>query len=156
MPLRRTLPVALAATALLLSGCGGDGEEPADGPAAQSQTTAKQNAAGAGPAGQAATAATNRARPAALGGLQAAAGDLSNFSCEQRGAVWSADGVVSNSADEPMVYTVTVVTVAGGEVSGHASDEILLDADESTPFELKRVSRGAADACMPRLVRAPR
>ncbi|MDQ4085322.1 MAG: hypothetical protein M3165_05840, partial [Actinomycetota bacterium] len=82
--------------------------------------------------------------------------DLANFSCTRRRGVWSASGDISNSAREPMVYTLTVVTIAGADVAGEDTERVRLRPGESTGFELPAISRGAAETCSPRLVRVPR
>jgi hypothetical protein len=95
------------------------------------------------------------ARPPVAAPMPAAA-DLSNFSCTEQDGVWSAEGDITNSGKVPMVYTVTVVTVDGAGVSGEDSAQVLLDPGASTSFDLPAISEGAADACMPRLLRTPR
>lgn len=153
----RAASVPLAALALVgpvvLSGCGGDSED-------ASSTSGTSGSASSEDGGASSTAAErareDRARREAAARPDPAAGDLANFSCTRRKGVWAAQGDVTNSADEAMVYTVTVVTVEGAEVTGDDSEQMLLKAGKSTSFDLPAVSRGDADACMPRLVREPR
>ena len=144
--------VLAALVGLTLSSCGFGGES---GDTSGSGQAAGETGSTAAPgAGNASSAnGTSSRQP----DTQPAAGDLANFSCTQeRGGVWSATGDVTNSAKEPMVYTVTVVTVDGSEISGEETKDLLVKADEALSFDLPTVARGPADACMPRLVRAPR
>jgi hypothetical protein len=137
--------------ALTLTSCGFGGEP--DDSSAGGQTAGDAGSGEGSGAGSASAAAGSSREPQA----QPAAGDLANFSCTQaRGGVWSATGDVTNSAREPMVYTVTVVTVDGSEISGEETKDLLLKPDEAVSFDLPTVASGSADACMPRLVRAPR
>jgi hypothetical protein len=149
---RRT-PAGIVAVlaALTLASCGFGGE-PDD------STTGEQAAGEVGSeAGSGAGDASATTGPARETQAQPAAGDLANFSCTQaRGGVWSATGDVTNSAKEPMVYTVTVVTVDGSEISGEETTELRVSPDEAVSFDLPTVADGSADACIPRLVRAPR
>jgi hypothetical protein len=121
-----------------------------DQPAAAQPTTAAASGGG-GPAsrGQAAS------RLAPVEPMPAAA-DLSNFSCTRDDGVWSAEGDITNSARVAMVYTVTVAAVDGAGVSGQDSAQVLLRPGASTSFDLPEVAEGAADACLPRLLRTPR
>lgn len=150
----RLLPALLATIALAVSGCGGDDGDEAAAPASPAATApAAADAAGGARGTGRATAGRQAREPKA----QTAAADLANFSCTQRtGGVWSASGDVTNSGSAPMVYTVTVVTVEGAEVAGEESEQLLLEPGESTGFELAAISRGSADACMPRVLRTPR
>lgn len=157
----RALPVAVAALTVVLTSCGGgsDAGTAETAPANSTPTTAATTAPTTAPTtGAAATGAGAAGAEPASGAARAqpVAGDLTNFSCEKRGGAWSARGHITNSATEPMVYTVTVVTVAGTEVSGEETEEFLLEPDESAGFDLPGIARGPADACMPRLLRAPR
>jgi hypothetical protein len=138
--------------ALTLASCGFGGEP--DDSSADGQTAGEAGSgAGAGAGNTSAEAESSSREPQ----VQPAAADLANFSCTQaRGGVWSATGDVTNSAKEPMVYTVTVVTVDGSEISGEETTDLLVKPDEAVSFDLPTVASGAADACMPRLVRAPR
>lgn len=153
----RPLPVAVAALTVVLTSCGGGSDEgtPDTAPAKSAPSTASTTAP---TTGAAATGAATGAEPATgPAPAQPAAGDLTNFSCGQRGGgLWSARGHITNSAKEPMVYTVTVVTVTGTEVSGEETEEFLLEPDESAGFDLPGIARGPAETCMPRLLRAPR
>jgi hypothetical protein len=149
---RRT-PVGIVAVlaALTLTSCGFGGE-PDDSSAGGQAAGDVGSEAGSGPGDTSATTGSARETQA-----QPAAGDLANFSCTQaRGGVWSATGDVTNSATEPMVYTVTVVTVDGSEISGEETTELRVLPDEAVSFDLPTVADGSADACIPRLVRAPR
>ncbi|HEX2177779.1 MAG TPA: hypothetical protein VHG70_17895 [Nocardioidaceae bacterium] len=152
---RRPLAAATAVLALTLSACGGGDAEQAAAQHPEQRPTGGATASGGG-AGGARGASGSDAHAAGAARLQPAAGDLANFSCAPRRKVWSAHGDITNSAKEPMVYTVTVVTVAGTDVAGDDSDRFVLGPGESTSFEFPGVSRGSADACMPRVVRAPR
>jgi hypothetical protein len=146
-------PVGIVAVlaALTLTSCGFGGE-PDDSSAGGQVAGEVGSAAGSG-AGSS-SAATGSARETQA---QPAAGDLANFSCTQaRGGVWSASGDVTNSTKEPMVYTVTVVTVDGSEISGEETTELRVQPDEAVSFDLPTVADGPADACIPHLVRAPR
>jgi hypothetical protein len=149
LAVRRALPVVVAGLALALSACGGSDPEPAaeKAPAAPSASAAAKTSRAGG---------SSAARPVVAPQPQPAPGDLANFSCSRRHGVWSARGDISSSAQEPMVYTVTVVTVAGADVAGEDTDSFLLEPGESTSFDLPGVSRGAADSCMPRVVCVPR
>jgi hypothetical protein len=140
----------LAALTLTSCGFGGEPETTSEG----GQTTGDAGS-GAGPgAGNTSAAAGSSSRETQA---QPAAADLANFSCTQaRDGLWSASGDVTNSAKEPMVYTVTVVTVDGSEISGEEATDMLVKPDEAVSFDLPTVARGSADACMPRLVRVPR
>ena len=149
---RRTPVVGTVAVlaALTLTSCGFGGEPDDSGAGGK---TAGHAAPGAGAGNTSAAAGSSSREPHA----QPAAGDLANFSCTQaRGGVWSASGDVTNSAKEPMVYTVTVVTVEGSEISGEETTDLLVKPDQAVSFDLPTVASGSADACMPRLVRAPR
>ena len=53
-----------------------------------------------------------------------------------------------------MVYTVTVVTVAGSSVTGDHTQELVLKPDRATSFDLSAVAQGPADTCVPRVMRA--
>lgn len=149
---RRTPVVGTVAVlaALTLTSCG-FGDEPDDSSAGGQTAGAAGSGAGSGDRSAAAGSSSREPQP------QPAAGDLANFSCTQaRGGVWSATGDVTNSAKEPMVYTVTVVTVDGSEISGEETTDLLVKPDQAVSFDLPTVASGSADACMPRLVRAPR
>lgn len=156
-PVRR--PALLLAPVLLLAvtSCGGDAEESAeaaDSPKATVRASEPANGPSATPSGDAGTGeAANSAEPA----QRPAPGDLVNFACTQNAkGVWAAEGDLRNPTKEPMVYSVTVVTVQGEMVNSHAEVEVVLAPDESTGFELPRLTRGSVDSCMPRVVRAPR
>ena len=139
----------VAGLALLLGGCSGSDQpasQPAPARAAPTSAAAAKSARGAGAAVQ----------PVAAPQPTAAPGDLANFSCTRRHGVWSAHGDVSNSTRDPMVYTVTVVTVSGTAIAGEDDSQFLLRPGASTRFDLPAVSTGPADDCMPRLVREPR
>ncbi len=143
----------LAVVAVLtLASCGFGGES--GDTSGSGQAGGEPGSAAASGAGSASSAnGTSSRQP----DTQPAAGDLANFSCTQeRGGVWAATGDVTNSAKEPMVYTVTVVTVDGSEISGEETKELRVKPDEALTFVLPTVARGSADACIPRLVRAPR
>lgn len=153
---RRTLPVAgsLFALALAVTGCGGSEESggsgdtaAADVPKAAPSTPAAQSGARA--------AAVQPGQPAQPQ-TEPAPADLANFSCTRTKGIWSATGDVSNSAKQPMVYTVTVVTLQGADVAGEESERVLLEGGESTRLELPGISTGTADECLPRVVREPR
>jgi hypothetical protein len=141
----------VSALGTLLSGCGGDDSEPQAAP----QPTATASAGATAPP-SAATGGGSAVQPVTAPQPELAARDLANFSCEQRGRMWSAGGDVSNSAKEPMVYTVTVVTVAGADVTGDETEELLLQPGDTEHFEMPGVAGGPADTCMPRVVRTPR
>jgi hypothetical protein len=162
--------VLVAVLALTLSACGGD-EPASEESAGGAQTTGAQgdgsgdgdpdDSAGAEAAGGDGAGATDADQSADAGAeavpaTQVAAGDLSNFSCEQRRGVWTARGDVSNSGRQPMVYTLTVVTVAGSEIAGDETERVLLEPGEATTVQLPAIGRGPADACTPRLTRTPR
>jgi hypothetical protein len=143
----------VSALAALLSGCGGDESEPAAAP----KPTATASAAASAPApGAPGGAGGTSVRPVSAPQPQMAAGDLANFSCEQRRRMWSASGDVSNSAKEPMVYTVTVVAVSGADVAGDETEEFVLEPGDTEHFEMPGVASGSVDTCMPRVVRTPR
>lgn len=149
----------VSALAALLSGCGGDESEPAAAPkpTATASAAAKAPAPGAsGGAGAAGGAGGSAVQPVSAPQPQMAAGDLANFSCEQRRRMWSASGDVSNSAKEPMVYTVTVVAVAGADVTGDETEEFVLEPGDTEHFVMPGVASGSVDTCMPRVVRTPR
>jgi hypothetical protein len=142
----------LAALTLTSCGFGGEPDDTSSGGQTASDAGDAGSGAGSGAGNTSAAAGSSRETRA-----QPAAGDLANFSCTQaRGGVWSATGDVTNSAKEPMVYTVTVVTVDGSEISGEETEDLLLKPDEAVSFDLPTVASGSADACMPRLVRTPR
>jgi hypothetical protein len=153
LAVRRLIPVLVTGLAMGLSACGGS-EQPAQPSAAKSPAPAPGASASAAPGTGGAPAA--RAQPAAASLPEAAPGDLANFSCTRRRGVWSAQGDVSNSAQEPMVYAVTVATVADTGVTGQDTDRLVLEPDESTRFELRAIAQGAVDSCLPRVVRTPR
>jgi hypothetical protein len=152
---RRTPPVAgcLCALALAVTGCGS--EEPGG-----SGDSGGASAAGAPKAAPSTAAARSGARAAAAQPAQPRAepapADLANFSCTRTKGTWSAGGDVSNSAKQPMVYTVTVVTLQGADVAGEESERVLLEGGEATRLELPGISTGTADACIPRVVREAR
>jgi hypothetical protein len=148
LAVRRRLPVLTAGLALVLAGCGGsDSEQPSTQPAPKPapSTAAADSGKAAG--------TTQTVRVAAP---QPAPGDLANFSCDRHRGVWSASGDITNSARQPMVYTVTVATVADADVAGEDTQQVLLRPGKTTSFELPAVSRGPADSCVPRLVAVPR
>lgn len=152
----RRAPVVVGTVAVLaaltLTSCGFGGE-PEDAGAGGQTAGDAGSSAGSGAGDTSAAAGSSSREPQA----QPAAADLANFSCTQAsGGVWSASGDVTNSAKEPMVYTVTVVTVDGSEISGEETKDLLLKPDEAVSFDLPTVAQGSADACMPRLIRAPR
>ena len=152
--MRRTPLVGTVAVlaALTLTSCGFGGEP--DETSAGGQTTGDSGSGAGSAAGNTSAAAGSSPRESQA---QPAAGDLANFSCTQaRDGLWSASGDVTNSAKEPMVYTVTVVTVDGTEISGEETTDLLVKPDEAVSFDLPTVARGSADACMPRLVRVAR
>lgn len=161
---RRALPVATAVLAVALTACGGGEPEQAGGgdTAAGEKPAGGEGATAADTAPSASAAATGSAgaRDEQAGAPQQpepAPADLANFSCSRgRDGVWSARGDITSSAGERSVYTLTVVTVADSEVVGEDTERFVLEPRGSTSFELPRVGRGAADACMPRLVRATR
>jgi hypothetical protein len=137
----------MAGLALLLGACG-ESEEPAARPAPPKPT---ESAAASGP-----RAAAASAEPVAAPQPTMAPADLANFSCTRRHGAWSAHGDVINSTRDPMVYTVTVVTIAGTDIAGEDSTRFVLRPRASTSFDLPAISTGPADDCMPRLVREPR
>jgi len=139
----------VAGLALLLGACGGS-EEPASQSAPAKAAPTAAAAANAGPGAKAA------AQPVAAPQPTAAPADLANFSCARRHGVWSAHGDVSNSTRDPMVYTLTVVTISGTAISGEDGSRFLLRPGASTSFDLPAVSTGPADDCVPRLLREPR
>lgn len=138
-----------AGLALALSACGGSDEPAAESAPAKAAPTASA-AANVPRAGAAA------AQPVAAPQPTVAPADLANFSCARRHGVWSARGDVSNSARTPMIYTVTVVTLAGADVAGEDTSRFVLRPGTSTTFRLPAISTGPADDCLPRLVREPR
>jgi hypothetical protein len=147
---RPGLLVVTAGLALVLSACGGSDE-----PAAESApATSAPTASAAADAPRAGTAAA--ARPVAAPQPTVAPADLANFSCVRRHGVWSARGDVSNPTRDPMVYTVTVVTVAGADIAGEDTSRFVLRPGSSASFELPAISTGPADDCLPRLLREPR
>ena len=146
----------VSALAALLSGCGGDESEPAAAPKPTATASAAARAPAPGAAGGAGGAGGSAVQPVSAPQPQMAAGDLANFSCEQRRRMWSASGDVSNSAKEPMVYTVTVVTVAGADVTGDETEEFVLEPGDTEHFVMPGVASGSVDTCMPRVVRTPR
>jgi hypothetical protein len=139
----------VAVLAMVLGGCGGSDEPASQSAAAKAAPTASAAVSLPG-AGAAA------AQPVAAPQPTAAPADLANFSCTRRHGVWSAHGDVSNAGRDPMVYTVTVVTISGADVAGEDTTRFLLRPGGSTSFDLPAVSTGPADECMPRLVREPR
>jgi len=139
----------VAGLALVLGACGGS-DQPASQPAPAKAAPTASAAAGGPGAGAAA------AQPVAAPAPTAAPADLAYFSCARRHGAWSARGDVTNSAKDPMVYTVTVVTVSGTAIAGEDTSRFLLKPGASTSFDLPAVSTGPADECMPRLVREPR
>jgi hypothetical protein len=139
----------LAALTLTSCGFGGESDDAAGGQSSGDAGSRAGSEAHDTPAAGGSSSREPQAKPAA--------GDLANFSCTRaRGGVWAASGDVTNSAREPMVYTLTVVTVEGSEISGEETKDLLLKPDEAVTFDLPTVAQGPADACMPRLVRAPR
>jgi hypothetical protein len=143
LAVRRGLPAVTTGLALVLAGCGGsEPEQPSTQPAAPTASAASGSGAAA-------------VRRVAAPQPTPAPGDLTNFSCTPRRGVWTASGDISNSAREPMVYTLTVVTVAAADVAGEDTEQVRLRPGESTSVELPAISRGAADSCVPRLVRIP-
>ncbi|MDP9443735.1 MAG: hypothetical protein M3P83_05035 [Actinomycetota bacterium] len=87
--------------------------------------------------------------------LQPAAADLADFTCaERRTGRWVASGTITNSGDQPMLYTLTVVTVRGDtDVVGERIDDFRLAAGETVAFDWPKVTGRDADACHPRLQR---
>jgi hypothetical protein len=142
--------ILVAGLALTLGACGGSEEPASQADPAKAAPTA--SAASGGPRGAGAAAA----QPVAAPQPTAAPADLANFSCTRRRGVWSAQGDVTNSTRDPMVYTVTVVTVSGTDIAGEDTTRFALKPGSATSFELPAVSTGPADDCMPRLVREPR
>jgi hypothetical protein len=140
----------VAVLSMVLGGCGGSEEPASQSAPAKAGPTASAAASAAPGAGAAA------AQPVAAPAPTAAPADLANFSCTRRHGVWSAHGDVSNSTRDPMVYTVTVVTISGTDVAGEDTSRFLLRPGGTTSFDLPAVSTGPADECMPRLVRQPR
>ncbi|MPZ94333.1 MAG: hypothetical protein GEU96_05300 [Propionibacteriales bacterium] len=136
-PLLRALAKSTACV-VLAAGCGGAG---ASGDEAD-------NVLGS------AKSATPSAKPAQV---QAAPADLTNFSCRrQSNGVWAASGDITNSAKEAMVYTLTVVTVSGGDqVVAEKIDSFRLKPDQTREFDWAKVSRADADTCMPHVQRKP-
>jgi hypothetical protein len=122
--------------AVLLAGCGGDDDQLSDS-AGESATRDASS-----PPKQ-----TDEAAPA----------DLDNFVCDGRkGGPWRAEGVLTNSADERMVYTVTVVTVGAEDaVLGEKATSYQLDPEETTTFAWPRFYVGGAESCMPQVIRRP-
>ena len=146
----------VSALAALLSGCGGDESEPAAAPKPTATASAAAQAPAPGAPAGAGGAGGSSVQPVSAPQPQMAAGDLANFSCEQRRRMWSASGDVSNSAKEPMVYTVTVVAVAGAAVTGDETEEFVLEPGDTEHFVMPGVAGGSVDTCMPRVVRTPR
>lgn len=133
---------------MLLAGCGSGGaesEEPS-APGGRSDTAdvraGSDTATGSGPA----------ADPS-----EVAPADLANFACGRRAnGRWGAEGIVTNSAGKPMVYTVTVVTVDDSQqVVGERIESFELKPDQTRPFSWRRFYRGAAAGCMPHVEREP-
>ncbi|MGH3356035.1 MAG: hypothetical protein ACRDOJ_09050 [Nocardioidaceae bacterium] len=147
--LRRCAPAALAALALLLTSCGGDSD---------AATTSAAPTASSAPSATASPGASTQRAAVAEPKAESAAADLANFTCGRReSGAWRATGVITNSASDAMIYTLTVATVRGADqVSGEKVKEFVLRPDESTAFELPRFTFGSADTCMPRLLRTPR
>lgn len=144
----RVLAASLAGV-VLLAGCGSDGGRSADA----SAPTGTGGAAGG--AAEREGSAADRA-PAAER-VEVAPADLANFGCSRRDdGRWRAEGIVTNSAGRPMVYTVTVVAVDDRErVVGERIESFRLKPEEARPFSWPRFYRGAASVCMPRVERAP-
>jgi hypothetical protein len=150
---RRARPAAAVAVAVLsltATSCGFGGSD-AGGDGESAANASIRRASGGDRPAQSRTGSGGQAQELP------APGDLANFSCtESDGGVWKAEGDISNSTDQPMVYTVTVVTLDGNEISGEETAEVVVKPDEATSFDLPAVAEGPADACLPRLVRSPR
>jgi hypothetical protein len=121
--------------AVLMAGCGGDDQQSdsADEPAAGDASGPPKSVDEAAPA------------------------DLDNFTCNRLDdGRWRVEGVLTNSADRRMVYTVTVVTVdAVDAVLGEKATSYRLEPEETTSFAWPRFYVGNADACMPQVLRRP-
>lgn len=131
--------LVVGACLAVLSGCAGD---------SASTTADAADSTAATPSAKAAREPVRKAAPA----------DLANFACAPRGRKlrWEARGDLTNDADAPMVYTITVVTVgAADEVLGERAGSFTLQPGQTRTFTWPRFYRGPAEACLPRVLRRP-
>jgi hypothetical protein len=135
------LRAGLVASACLaiLPACAGDSPD---------RSTDAPEAATVAPSAKAARQPVRKAAPA----------DLANFACSPRGKkhAWGARGDLTNYADAPMLYSLTVVTVgAGDEVLGERDGSFTLKPNQTRTFTWPRFYQGPAEACLPRVLRRP-
>ncbi|HET7326508.1 MAG TPA: hypothetical protein VFJ14_04400 [Nocardioidaceae bacterium] len=143
------LPMSLVGV-IVLAGCGvGGSDNGAGGDGGGDESVSAEQAA--------VTAGSSSAGAQTADRIEVAPADLAGFSCaRQADGRWKAEGQITNSADEPMIYTVTVVTTRGGSrVVGERIRSFQLKPEQAERFSWPGFYRGAASTCMPHVQREP-